>query len=50
MGAGARVLGVSALRSCNGARQVYGRPGVGGCKIPIAPDDFLFGIDDYINA
>jgi hypothetical protein len=45
MGAGARVLGVSALRSCNGARQVYGRPGVGGCKIPIAPDDYMNGID-----
>ena len=50
MGAGARVLGVSALRSCNGARQVYGRPGVGGCKIPIAPDDFLYGIEDYFHA
>ena len=47
---GGTVLGVSALRSCNGARQVYGRPGVGGCKIPIAPDDFLFGIVDYFGA
>ena len=38
----------SALRSCNGARQVYAiRPPwrVGGCKILIAPDDYMNGID-----
>ena len=43
-------MGVSALRSCNGARQVYGRPGVGGCKIPIAPDDYMYGIDVVVDS
>ena len=46
-GIGARVLSAYVLRSRNGARQVhvYGRPGVRGCKIPIAPDDYMYGID-----
>ena len=46
MGGGARVLSAYViLHSRNGARQAYGRPGVGGCKIPIAPDDYMYGID-----
>ena len=46
-GIGARVLSAYVLRSRNGAWQVhvYGRPGVRGCKIPIAPDDYMYGID-----
>ena len=45
-GVGARVLGVSRPSArATAPKQVYGRPGVGGCKIPIAPDDYMNGID-----
>ena len=32
------------------SRYTAALPGVGGCKIPIAPDDFLYGIEDYFHA